>query len=1054
MTAADGASRPQPPETRHRGWIRAAREQVDAALGDVGGVDGGAGGGHSIPVDAIAGYALERELHRGGQGVVYLAVQRSTQRRVAIKVLREGVFADALERARFEREVRMLATLRHPNIVTIHDSGVAGGRFYFAMDYIPGQPLDAFIADRKLGVRDTLRLFGTICEAVNAAHARGIIHRDLKPANVRVDAGGTPYVLDFGLAKEIVAPAADAPQRAATATGQFVGSLPWAAPEQAECRPDRVDMRTDVYALGMLLYHALAGRFPYAVACDARTLLDNIVSAAPLPLRAVRRDLDDDVETIVLKCLSKERERRYQTAGELGRDIRRYLAGEPIDAKRDSAWYMLRKSVARYRKRVAVAGLFLALLFGSTVVTSLLLVRANRAADRTRKAEAAARLAERAAVGSLRQALVAQARALRRSGWAGQRVAALAALARADRGAGVVELRNEAIAALALTDLRPVRRIPGNVATYFDPTWTHHAMMDAGGAIRVARTADDGEVARIPPPECAVRELYAPVLRGAYLARRFDPREGPRHLEVWELESARCVLRVSDLPERGGFAFSPDGRQLAVGRRDQAIHVYDLATGRAIRRCVLDRSPAYLDYDPAGRRLVLYHESFTRAELLDLESGRREPAFASDSIAWSVAWHPHAPILAGATGWDVELWHTDQRRSVARLRGHQDQVVRVEFAADGALLLSYSWDGVAIVWDVSSRRPLVRAALVNPTFGPDGRRVAGGRSENDGYVTMVYELEPAVWRCLSTWGGDIVPATASGGFEPRTGLLVLCHTDGAVAAALHVYDVAAGEEALFRPLELPTWLALGSGDAIFAAQQTGLARWPLRIESESGRIVIEPPEPLLTYPGAETIALSADAGVVVTGSLGEGRFRALDVRSGGSRDFAAAGRVTAVQVSAEGRWIAAGGWDRTGVEVWEAATGKCVARLSTKGMSYVAFSPDSAVMVTSDAEGVVVWETGTWRPLRRTGQRGALCGFSPDGRLLVMNPDRKRLCLLSVETLAEVAALEPPDGAYSTGCAFRADGEVLAQFVNLSGVAYVWDLRALRAELELLGLDW
>ncbi|MCI0362245.1 MAG: serine/threonine protein kinase, partial [Phycisphaerales bacterium] len=308
------------------------------------------------PPDSLAGYELVRELHRGGQGVVYQAIQKTTRRKVAIKVMREGPLADARDKARFEREVQILGQLQHPNIVAIHDSGTAGGCFFYAMDYISGQPLDAFMASGQLAIDQTLRLFAKICEAVNAAHLRGVIHRDLKPSNIIVDSNGEPHILDFGLAKVATGQMTgeERPQ-IMTVTGQFVGSLPFASPEQAEGSPIKIDIRSDVYSLGVILYQMLTGCFPYVVVGNMRDVLENILNAQPIRPSTLRRHINNEVETIILKCLSKQRERRYQSAGELGRDIGRYLEGQPIQAKRDSVWYVLHKAMARRKWPIAAA---------------------------------------------------------------------------------------------------------------------------------------------------------------------------------------------------------------------------------------------------------------------------------------------------------------------------------------------------------------------------------------------------------------------------------------------------------------------------------------------------------------------------------------------------------------------------------------------------------------------------------------------------------------------------------------------------------------------------
>ncbi len=346
-----------------------------------------------LPADAIEGYEIEGEIHRGGQGIVYRARHVDTGRDVAVKVLREGPFASASDLARFQREARLLGSLRHPHIVTIHDTGRAGEMVYLVTDYIEGRPLDVHVASNRPSPREILELFAKIAEAVNAAHLRGILHRDLKPGNIRIDPDGQPHILDFGLAKRLDAPE-DSESEAMTQTGQFVGSLPWASPEQAEGRLDAVDLRTDVYSLGVLLFQMLTGTFPYSVSGGMRTVLDAIVSIEPPPPGRVQSGIDDEVDTIVLKCLRKEPDRRYQSAGELARDIRRYLGGEAIDAKRDSATYVLRKTLRRHRIALGIAAAFFLLVTGSSVALWVLYTD-QRAARET--AEEATKTAKREA---------------------------------------------------------------------------------------------------------------------------------------------------------------------------------------------------------------------------------------------------------------------------------------------------------------------------------------------------------------------------------------------------------------------------------------------------------------------------------------------------------------------------------------------------------------------------------------------------------------------------------------------------------------------------------
>lgn len=330
---------------------------------------------HLLPPDAFPGYDVLREIHRGGQGLVYQAIQKSTRRKVAIKVIREVHFADAADHARFAREVQILGQLKHPGIVTIHDSGAVDGRPFLVMDYIPGKHLDAWVADLKSSSRNprdhlraVLRLFATVCAAVHAAHRRGIIHRDLKPSNIRVDHEGQPHVLDFGLAKVAGAPE-HSHARAMTMTGVFVGSLPWSSPEQAEGVPSKIDIRTDVYSLGVVLHQLLTDRFPYDVTGPMRQVLDRIQGQEPASPRTLVPAIDDELESIILTCLAKDRERRYQSAGELERDLRRYLAGESIEARRRSGWYFVRTALRRRRVHLAVAAGFIAIVGLASTLT-------------------------------------------------------------------------------------------------------------------------------------------------------------------------------------------------------------------------------------------------------------------------------------------------------------------------------------------------------------------------------------------------------------------------------------------------------------------------------------------------------------------------------------------------------------------------------------------------------------------------------------------------------------------------------------------------------------
>jgi serine/threonine protein kinase len=232
------------------------------------------------PAPHIEGYEVLRPLKQGGQGIVYLAVQRSTKRKVAIKVLLAGAFASKSARRRFEREIELVAGFKHPNVIAVFDSGTTPDRHaYCVMDYVRGLPLTHYVREHGLGLKQVLALFATTCEAVNHAHQRGVIHRDLKPSNILVDVDGNARVLDFGLAKTLSEPA----ESGVSVTGSIHGTYPYMSPEQTRGNPDEMDTRTDVYSLGVILYEALTGRFPYPVDGTIAEVVRHIGETPPTP---------------------------------------------------------------------------------------------------------------------------------------------------------------------------------------------------------------------------------------------------------------------------------------------------------------------------------------------------------------------------------------------------------------------------------------------------------------------------------------------------------------------------------------------------------------------------------------------------------------------------------------------------------------------------------------------------------------------------------------------------------------------------------------------------
>jgi eukaryotic-like serine/threonine-protein kinase len=326
----------------------------------------------------IGRYRILRLLGEGGMGAVYEAEQEQPRRLVALKVIRAGWTSRDLIR-RFQQESQVLARLHHPNIAQIYEAGTADTSFgvqpYFAMELIHGLPLVRYADNHKLSTRQRLDLMIAVCQAVEHAHQCGIVHRDLKPGNILVDETGQPKVLDFGLAR---ATDSDAEAARQTDMGQILGTLAYMSPEQVLADPLAIDTRSDVYALGVILYELLAHRMPYVLPNLLHEAIETIRLSEPAKLSSVDRRYRGDIETIVAKALEKDRERRYQSAAEMANDLSRYLNHEPIIARPASTGYQLAKFARRHKALVTGLSAVFVVLVAGILVSTWQAVRARR----------------------------------------------------------------------------------------------------------------------------------------------------------------------------------------------------------------------------------------------------------------------------------------------------------------------------------------------------------------------------------------------------------------------------------------------------------------------------------------------------------------------------------------------------------------------------------------------------------------------------------------------------------------------------------------------------
>ncbi len=327
----------------------------------------------------IPGYRLGDEIHRGAQGAVYRAEQLATRRTCAVKMLLRGRFAGERERIRFEREVEVVARLRHPSIVTLYESGVSRqGEPWFAMELVDGLRLDEFVRRRGCAPREIAALLRQIADGIACAHRRGVIHRDLKPGNIVVDHDGVPRVLDFGLARSDAEGPPGSVAVGTTMAGEFLGTFAYAAPEQLAGDPAAIDSRCDLYALGVVFYECLAGRRPFEGARSIAELVLQKSGSSPERPSAINRAVDRDLDVIVLRLLAADPARRYDTADALAEDLARYLDGRPILAREDSLVYVVGKQLRRHWIASGAAAALLVTVLASSVALAIAYANAER----------------------------------------------------------------------------------------------------------------------------------------------------------------------------------------------------------------------------------------------------------------------------------------------------------------------------------------------------------------------------------------------------------------------------------------------------------------------------------------------------------------------------------------------------------------------------------------------------------------------------------------------------------------------------------------------------
>lgn len=1038
------------------------------------------GPGPERPGMRVGPYKLLQFLGEGGMGTVFLAEQSEPVRRmVALKIIKPGMDSSQVL-ARFEAERQALALMDHPNIARVLEAGetppaYAGGspRPYFVMELVKGVPITEFCDKNKLTTRQRLELFIPVCHAIQHAHMKGIIHRDVKPSNVLIalyDGKPAPKVIDFGVAKAMAEPLTK--RTLFTQVGQIVGTFEYMSPEQATLNQLDIDTRSDVYSLGVLLYELLTGVTPLDKERLRQLALDQMLQtireeeplrpsarlsseAGALAAAAAYRGTDSarlagvlrgELDWIVMKCLEKERDRRFVTAGNLAQDVERYLRDEPVTACPPTVGYRLRKFARKHRKLLATVAAFAVLLLLGVAASTWQAVRATqaeavanenavRAQDKEQEAKKERDDAQRQRddVKALNEKLREAQAELRRTLYAAHINLAQQAW---DKGGAerTHHLLEQHRPRPGETDLRGFewyylfRLSHADLVTVIKGhTDTVRAVAYSLDGKRLASVSNDNTV-KLWDALTGKELLTLQGHTSAVSAVAFSP-DGKRlasaswgMLKLWDVANGQEVLTLTGRQTGGvnGLAYSPNGKHLASVSGDGTVRVWDALTGKNLLTLNGHNSTgSAVAFSPDGKRLA--SGSFDQTvKLWDVATGQEVRTLKGHAGGVrSLAFSPDGQRLASTSNdQTVKVWDPKIGKELLTLKGHTGNVLGVAFSPDGKHLASASVDRTVKVWDAQTGNEIRSLkghtdTVWDVAFSPTGQRLASVSAD---HTVMVWEARP-VERSLT-----LKPAKAP---DPKRG-------------PVPVSSVAFGPDGkhLFTQGSGP-----GAG---------GVTLW----DAQTGKEFLTSDEDGLISPNGKHRATTFWDFSSAPERLGE--VQMWDVETG-QKLFTIKGHglsadnkqaaMSHIAFSADGTRLARGtfgffGGTSNELQVWDAKTGQDL--LSIKGAGGIpVFSPDGKRLASVHPSGPVrVWDAQTGKELF-TVKRCDRVSFSPDGKRLV-SIDRDTVKVWDVRTGMELFVINGPVNE-RVKAAFSPDSKRLA----IGG--RVWDAETGKEMLTVKG---
>lgn len=957
-------------------------------------------------------YELLDTVGRGGFGSVYRSLDTQLQRVVAVKIPRSSQFATQDDEDRFVREAKNVAQLDHPCIVRVFDVGREDDIPYIVSEFVEGKTLAEELKNRRFSFRDAATLVIHVGEALEHAHQNGIVHRDMKPSNIMLDAAGMPRVLDFGMAKR------DAADLTLTLDGTVLGTPAYMSPEQASGGGHTIDGSSDQYSLGVILYQLLTGKLPFEG--NIRELLKQVQYEDPRPPRRLNDRIPIDLETICLKTLAKEPARRYPSVQSLVDDLKRYVAGKPIQARpvggTERLWRLCRRNpMVSLLSITAVVS-----LLSGTIVSSILAVQAQRSA-------AEARLQS----GLLRQSIYGKNMNLLQHAWVAGQVPQmrdmLEATEPADRGwewhywtgrlsedlrtldiqAG--EVRSVAAApsgrfvAAATAQGKVViwnilsNKITTNLSAHqgaatcviFSPD---EAWLATGGEDRAIHlwelSSEDGFVAPRP-----VRSLAGHT--GAVRAMAIS-RDGKQIASIGDDQPVRFWNPATGLTtlnlwrrSRGAvdLAFSPNGKQLALATDNQIAELYDIASVTKISEFKGHQGPIQrIAFSPLGDRIATAGRDQT-VRVWDLSGNSLRTLRGHSSAVLSIAFSPDGQRLAtGSQDLSVRLWDVTNGLELRKIQGHFDSITCLAFLSEGRLVATGCADGQVKLWDVDlptqqRAQPMHVDLIESVAFNPDGNTLAS--ASNDGSV-RIWQVETELERYILQREANACLDLA---FSPDSQRLAVLGDD----ATIRLWNV--GQMSVIRTISLPTPDAISLA---FAPDNRHLA------------VAINNSAWLMDDEGQRQIEFS------------------------GHTD-----RVSDIAFSHDGQLLATCSSDRT-AKLWSLPSGALVRTLDphSEPLTGIAFSRDGQLLLTTAGRSAQLWSVADGQRLRAfNGHTGTVRGlaFSPDASRIVTTSDDRTAKLWSTQSGDELLSIQCSDLA---SVCFSPDGQRLA--INAAAGQVQW----------------